>query len=75
MDTFRLISGARSPGSGERLLTVPEVSERLAISERKVWGLLAEKRLRRIRVGRATRIRASDLENLIAELTAPGEHP
>jgi excisionase family DNA binding protein len=54
---------------------VPEVSERLAVSERMVWALLAQEKLRRIRLGRATRVRASDLESLIAELAAQGEQP
>lgn len=51
----------------DRLHRVPEASERLAISERTLWAWIANGRLPAVRLGRATRVRESDLRRLIAE--------
>jgi len=40
-----------------RLLTVPEVSDVLRLSERQVWRLISDGRLRVMRVGRRVVIR------------------
>lgn len=53
------------------LLTVAQVAERLRISQRAVWSMIAGGRLPAIRLGRrATRVDAADVERLIAEARA-----
>lgn len=53
------------------LLTVAQVAERLSISQRAVWAMIADGRLPAIRLGhRATRIDAADVERLIAAARA-----
>jgi excisionase family DNA binding protein len=48
------------------LLTVAEVAERLSISQRTVWAMIADGRLPAIRLARrATRVDAADVERLI----------
>jgi excisionase family DNA binding protein len=49
----------------ERLLTVKEASERLACSEAAIRKWIYQRRLPRVKVGRLTRLRQSDLEGLI----------
>ena len=49
----------------QRLLKVPQVAERLAVSERTVWRLIDSKALKPVSIGGATRIRESDVERLI----------
>ena len=48
------------------LLTVLQASERLTISERSIWRLISSGELEAIRLGRATRVTAESLEELIA---------
>jgi excisionase family DNA binding protein len=48
----------------ERLLTVKQVAERLNVSERTVWRLIRNRRIKVRRIGRAVRIRAGDLDDL-----------
>jgi excisionase family DNA binding protein len=48
-----------------RLLTVPDVAQRLQVSERAVRRWIAEGRLPAVRLGRAVRIRPADLAQLI----------
>jgi excisionase family DNA binding protein len=74
MDSTKLMPRSLQT-EGDRLLTVAQVAERLAASERRVWYLLADGTLPRLHLGRSTRVRASDLERLIAELAAQGERP
>jgi excisionase family DNA binding protein len=50
---------------GERLLTCPEVAERLGPSERFPRRLVAERRIRFVRVGRHVRIPESAVDELI----------
>jgi excisionase family DNA binding protein len=50
------------------LLKVPEVLERLAISQTKLYELLSSGELRSVKVGRARRIPSHELERFIAEL-------
>ncbi|MCW5775899.1 MAG: helix-turn-helix domain-containing protein [Phycisphaeraceae bacterium] len=47
-----------------RLLTVPVVAQRLAVSERWVWRAISEGTIRAVRLGRATRVRAEDVEHI-----------
>jgi len=54
-----------------KLLRVPEVCERLGVSRRKVWRLIATGTLRSVRVGvRGTRIPEHALADFIASLPA-----
>lgn len=55
----------------ERLLTVPEVAERLNTGERMARRLIAERRLPTVKVGRHVRVRSSDLEQWIENNTRP----
>ena len=58
---------ARSkPGRVERLFTVSEVAELLGTSERFPRRLIAERRIRFVRVGRHVRIPESALAGFIA---------
>jgi excisionase family DNA binding protein len=50
----------------ERLLTVPEVAELLGTSERFPRRLIAERRIRFVRVGRHVRISESAVRDFIA---------
>ncbi len=47
---------------GEKLLTVPQAAERLAISPATLRKWLYLRRLSCVRVGRAVRLRESDVE-------------
>lgn len=48
------------------LLTVAQVAERLSLSQRAVWAMIADGRLPAIRLGhRATRVDAAEVEKLI----------
>jgi len=51
----------------QRLLTVKEAAELLACSEAAVRKWIYKRRLRRVKVGRLTRLRLSDVEGLISE--------
>ena len=54
-----------------RLVTIPEVAARLGVSARKTWRLVAEGKLKTVRVGaRGTRVIESDLERFIEQLSA-----
>jgi excisionase family DNA binding protein len=55
-----------------RLLTIPQVAERLGVSTRKTWRLIAEGQLRTVRVGaRGTRVLDGEVDTFIAGL--PGQ--
>lgn len=55
-----------------RLLTIPQVAQQLGVSTRKTWRLIAEGRIRAVRVGtRGTRVMDGDLDNFITGL--PGQ--
>ena len=47
--------------SGERLLTIKDICERLQISAVTGWRLYAERGLRVVRIGKSIRVRESDL--------------
>ncbi len=49
-----------------RLLTLPEVAERLAVSQRTVQYLVERGQLRALRIGRARRVTESELRAFIA---------
>jgi excisionase family DNA binding protein len=50
------------------LLKIPEVLERLAISQTKLYELLSSGELRSVKVGRARRVPSDELDRFIAEL-------
>lgn len=52
-------------GKSADLLTVAQTAKLLAISERSVWRLLATGTLRRVRIGRAVRVRHVDIHALV----------
>ena len=66
----------KQPGAHpEHLLRIAEAASRLALSERSVWTLLRTGALPLVRIGRATRVRASDIERLMREgLPAEGSN-
>lgn len=56
-------------GGNERLLRLDEVAERLAISRSMAWKLVAYGQLRSVRIGRAVRVRPSDVEDYLTRST------
>jgi excisionase family DNA binding protein len=60
------MNASRIPGIEEsarpRLLRIPEVADRLAVSRSFAWKLVAIGELRSVRLGRAIRVRPEDLE-------------
>jgi excisionase family DNA binding protein len=57
----------------DRLLTIPEVAERLHHGRTRVYQLIREGRLRSVAVGpRGRRVRESDLQAFIASLDDGG---
>ena len=58
--------------TGDRLLTVPEVAERLRVHPITVRRHIKAGRLRAVRVGRAVRVRESDLEAYLRSEEGPG---
>ena len=55
---------------GERLCTIDEAQLILRVSRSKIYGLIAEKLLPVVKIGKATRIRRTDLKNLITPRTS-----
>lgn len=49
----------------EPLLTVREAAERCRLSVRQMWRHIADQRLAVVRIGRAVRVRPSDLDRFI----------
>lgn len=62
-----------STKGGDCLLTAREVGRRLAISERTVWKLLRQGQLVRVRIGRSTRVRESDIDHLMQNRLSAAE--
>lgn len=61
-------------GSGDRLLKVAEVAERLGLSRAGVYELFEANRLRTVRpsaLGKSVRVRATDLDAFIESLSDP----
>lgn len=54
----------------EKLLRVPAVMERLALSRAKTYELLASGQLPSVTVGRARRVRESDLDAMVRRWAA-----
>lgn len=49
------------------LLSVPEAARRLSVSERLLWRAISEGALDAVKLGRATRVRSSDVERVARE--------
>ena len=56
-------------GANGRLLRLAEVAERLSISKSMAWKLVAYGQLRSVKIGRAVRVRPSDVEEYLARST------
>ena len=58
-----------------RLVTIPEVAARLGVSVRKTWRLVAEGKLKTVRVGaRGTRVIEGEVDRFIEELATETRH-
>ena len=53
------------------MLSVPAAAEYLGLSQRTIWGWIYERRVPSIRLGRAVRLRTSDLDKFIEAGTTP----
>jgi excisionase family DNA binding protein len=51
--------------SKDRMMTIPEVANRLSMSERSVYNLIAEGKLRPIKVRRSTRFERAAIEDYV----------
>jgi excisionase family DNA binding protein len=51
------------------LYRISEAAEALGVSKASVYRLIAEGRLRAVRIGRSARIAAEDLERFVREVT------
>ena len=56
--------------SEKKLLTVLETANRLSLGKSKTWELIQKGLLKPIRIGRAVRIPASEVERFVAKLQA-----
>ncbi len=56
------MSSAENEKMPRLLLTLKEASVTLAISERKMWGMIASGEIPHVRLGRCLRIPADDLQ-------------
>ncbi len=54
-------------GTAPRLLRVDDIADRLAISRSMAWKLVSSGEMRSVRIGRAVRVRPSDLESYITD--------
>ena len=61
---------------GPVLLKIPQVMERLAMGQTKLYELMASGALPSVKVGRSRRIRSDELESFIEELDRerPNQH-
>ncbi len=56
------------------LLKIPEVMERLAVGQTKVYELMSSGELRSVKVGRSRRVPSDELERFIADLSDSRPH-
>jgi len=54
----------------KQLYTLPEVQEALSLGRSKIYELIGEGALRPLRVGRAVRFRAQEIESFVDRLQA-----
>jgi excisionase family DNA binding protein len=48
------------------VLTIPEVAEALRVHQKTVYKLVSERKLRAVKVGRAVRVRLTELERFLS---------
>jgi excisionase family DNA binding protein len=65
------LPGSPAIRSRNQLLTVPEAAGNLTIRDKTLRKWLAERRLACVRLGRAVRVPASEVDRLIAEGSVP----
>jgi excisionase family DNA binding protein len=63
---------ARVDGAAPRLLRIEEVARQLAVSRSMAWKLIAAGELRAVRIGRAVRVRPTDLEAFLGRAAGEG---
>lgn len=56
---------------GEKLLTIPDLCERLALKPAFMRKLIFQKRIPTVRLGRCVRFKPSEIEAWIAERSTP----
>lgn len=56
--------------SDKKLLTVGETAHRLSLGKSKTWELIQKGLLNPVRIGRAVRLPASEVDRFIAKLLA-----
>jgi putative molybdopterin biosynthesis protein len=55
----------------EKIYTVPEIAQYLKMSKSKVYDLVKKKKIPFIKIGRNVRIRQSDFDEWLEEMTQP----
>ena len=60
-------ANAIGAASGDKLLTLAQVAEKLQVGRVTCWRLYAERGLRVVRIGRSVRVRPADLESWLAK--------
>jgi excisionase family DNA binding protein len=60
-----------SENTERRMLTIKEAGKLLSLSESTIWRLSREGKLPLVHIGRATRVRLSDLDVYVASLETP----
>lgn len=61
----------RSDQSRTVVVSYLEAAEMLSVSERTVWQLVRDKKLKALRIGRAVRIPISDIERFVKQHSDP----
>jgi excisionase family DNA binding protein len=56
-----------------KLLSVPEVAERLGFSQKKVWAMIYRRELEIVRIGRSVRLPESSINELVERSTVPAQ--
>jgi excisionase family DNA binding protein len=57
--------------AAEELVTVPITARRLGLAEKTLWAWIAARRIGVVRLGRAVRIKNSEIQRLIDEGSTP----
>ena len=49
------------------LITIPDAARRLSVSERLLWKAISQGTLEAVKIGRATRVLATDIDRIARE--------
>lgn len=60
----------RNDQGNKLAVTYREAADSIGVCERTIWGLVRDRQLRAIRVGRSVRIPVAELERFVSELAA-----